>query len=151
ARTRPCTNARRPAATASCAGARPCATPTGRRSSGRAWNGAPMLRECPETELDPWSDALLTNPFPAYEELRTQAPVVKLRKYGCWAALGYDALAEVLSDYGTFSSAAGVGLDNYHRDKPWRPKSIILETDPPEHNKARRVLNRVLSRPAMER
>jgi hypothetical protein len=116
-------------------------------ASGDAASG----RTCPEVDFDPFSDAMLAEPFAAYEELRAQAPVVRLAKYACYAVLDYEPLCSVLNDWEHFSSAAGVGLNNYLRDKPWRPKSIILEVDPPDHNVTRRVLNRVLSRPAMER
>lgn len=106
---------------------------------------------CPEVDFDPFADAMLDDPYAAYEELRALAPVVKLARYGCYMALDYEALNTVLTDWQRFSSAHGVGLDNYLRDKPWRPKSIILEVDPPAHDVTRRVLNRVLSRPAMEK
>lgn len=107
--------------------------------------------DCPDVDVDPFSDALLADPFAAYEELRAQAPVVKLARYGCYMVLDYEPLNTVLTDWRRFSSAHGVGLDNYLKDKPWRPKSIILEVDPPDHDVTRRVLNRVLSRPAMEK
>lgn len=106
---------------------------------------------CPVVDFDPFSDAMLDDPYAAYEELRTLAPVVKLARYGCYMALDYEALNTVLTDWQRFSSAHGVGLDNYLRARPWRPKSIILEVDPPAHDVTRRVLNRVLSRPAMEK
>ena len=108
------------------------------------------MNTCPEVEFDPFSDEMLENPFEAYEALRAMSPVVKLKKYDCWAVLDYDPIVEVLNDYEQYSSAAGVGIENLHVVEPWRPKSIILETDPPEHNRARRVLNSILSRPAME-
>lgn len=106
---------------------------------------------CPEVDFDPWADDMLKDPFSSYEKLRAISPVVKLRKYGCWAVLDYDPIVEALNDHERFSSAAGVGIDNFSKVKPWRPKSIILETDPPEHDRARRVLTRVLSLPAMEK
>jgi hypothetical protein len=108
-------------------------------------------RECPVVDFDPFSDEMLAEPFAAYEELRKLGPVLKLSRYGCHAVLDYEALNVVLNDWEHYSSAAGVGLNNYHINKPWRPKSIILEVDPPDHNVTRRVLNRVLSRPAMEK
>jgi 4-methoxybenzoate monooxygenase (O-demethylating) len=106
---------------------------------------------CPDVDFDPFSDANLDDPFTAYERVRQIAPVVRLPQYGCYAVLDFDVINTVLADWETFSSAAGVGLINFNRDKPWRPKSIILEVDPPDHNVTRRVLNRVLSRPAMEK
>ncbi len=106
---------------------------------------------CPVVGFDPFSDAMLDDPFTAYEELRALAPVVKLERHGCYMAVDYEALNTVLTDWEHFSSAHGVGLNNYLINKPWRPKSIILEVDPPDHTVTRRVLNRVLSRPAMEK
>ena len=106
---------------------------------------------CPEVDFDPYADDMLENPFAAYEELRSISPVVKLKNYNCWAVLDYEPIVEVLNDHARFSSAAGVGIDNFNKVEPWRPKSIILETDPPKHDRARRVLTRVLSRPAMEK
>ena len=105
----------------------------------------------PVVDFDPFSDAMLDNPYAAYDELRALAPVVRLERYGCYMALAYEALNTVLTDWTHFSSAHGVGLSNFLHKKPWRPKSIILEVDPPDHDVTRRVLNRVLSRPAMEK
>lgn len=110
-----------------------------------------MNKQCPVSDWDPFSDEALADPFSAYEELRNLAPIVHLQKYDCLAVLDFTAMSEVLSDWETYSSAAGVGLANFNTDPPWRPKSIILEVDPPEHDITRRVLNRVLSRPAMEK
>src|SRR5690554_1581409 len=107
-------------------------------------------KTCPVVDFDPFSDEMLAEPFAAYEELRAIAPVVKLARYGCYAVVDHAPLSQVLSEWQHYSSAAGVGLNNYLKNKPWRPKSIILEVDPPEHEVTRRVLNRVLSRPAME-
>lgn len=104
-----------------------------------------------EVEFDPYSDDNLRDPFASYERIRSVGPVVKLSNHDCWAVLDYDPIVEVLNDHERFSSAAGVGIDNFDKVEPWRPKSIILETDPPEHDRARRVLTRVLSRPAMEK
>ena len=40
----------------------------------------------------------------------------------------------------SFQSAAGVGLSNFRYEKPWRPPSLLLEADPPQHDAPRRVL-----------
>jgi cytochrome P450 len=64
---------------------------------------------------------------------------------------------EVLTDWKRFSNAGGGGLRNYFIDKPWRRPSIILEVDPPDHTRTRKVFMEVLSparlqqlRPAFE-
>ena len=51
----------------------------------------------------------------------------------------------MLGEWRTFSSAAGVGLANFHKEKPWRPPSIVLEADPPLHTRTRTVLARTMS------
>jgi hypothetical protein len=108
-------------------------------------------KSCPVTDWDPFSDEALADPFPVYEELRAYGPLVYLSHYECWAVLDSLVITDVLNNWQDYSSADGVGLDNFHKEKGWRPKSIILEVDPPEHDKTRRVLTRVLSRPAMEK
>ena len=79
-------------------------------------------QDCPVVDFDPFSNEMLANPFPAYEELRKLGSVVKLAKHDCYAVLDYEPLAKLLSDWETFSSDAGVGIDNYNKQKPWRPK-----------------------------
>ena len=46
---------------------------------------------------------------------------------------------------GTYNSGAGVGLTNFHTEKPWRPPSKLLEADPPDHTPRRAVADRVMS------
>jgi cytochrome P450 len=41
-------------------------------------------------------------------------------------------------------------LSDFAREKPWRPQSIILEADPPEHTRTRAVLSQVLSPTVMK-
>jgi cytochrome P450 len=52
---------------------------------------------------------------------------------------------DTLRDWKTFGSNGGVGLANFHKEKPWRPPSLVLEHDPPEHTHARSVLMRALA------
>ena len=50
-----------------------------------------------------------------------------------------------LANWADFSSARGVGLSDFAREKPWRLPSLLLETDPPLHDRTRRLMDRVLS------
>lgn len=99
----------------------------------------------PVSSLDPFSDDFLAAPYPFYEELREAGPVVWLERYGLWACARHAEVQSGLSDWQTFSSAAGVGIDDFRRTKPWRPPSLILEVDPPLHTRSRTVMNRALS------
>lgn len=101
------------------------------------------------SNIDPFSDAFLTDPYPFHEELREAGTVVWLEPYGIYASARHAEAQAALTDWQTFSSAAGVGIDDFRRSKPWRPPSLILEADPPLHTRSRTVLNRALSAKAM--
>jgi 4-methoxybenzoate monooxygenase (O-demethylating) len=103
------------------------------------------------SEVDPFCRDFFENPFPAHEELREAGPVVRLSRYNIWAVARFAEVHNVLNDWQTFCSSRGAGLTDFAKEKPWRPKSLVLETDPPLHDKTRRVLNRVLSASVMTR
>jgi len=99
--------------------------------------------------VDPFDDAFLTNPYPFHQQIREAGPVVWLETYGIYASARHAEVTRGLTDWETFCSSAGVGLDDFRRSKPWRPPSLILEADPPLHTRSRTVLNRALSAKAM--
>lgn len=99
----------------------------------------------PALDIDPFSDEFLTDPYPDHERLREAGPVVWLSKYDIYATARHAQVREVLSDHATYISSAGVGLANFNKETPFRPKSLILEADPPQHTKARNILARILS------
>lgn len=103
----------------------------------------------PIGDIDPFCAAFFEDPFPAQAALREAGPVVRLPRYGVWAAARYEQVHAILNDWRTFCSSRGAGLTDFAREKPWRPRSLVLETDPPLHDRTRRVLNRVLSAPVM--
>ena len=108
-------------------------------------------QKAPVSEVDPFCREFFEDPFCAHEELREAGSVVRLQHYDVWAAARYAEVHRVLNDWESFCSSRGVGLTDFAKEKPWRPKSLVLETDPPLHDKTRRVLNRVLSASAMTR
>jgi cytochrome P450 len=98
------------------------------------------------SDLDPFSEQFRADPFMYYAQLRQMdAAVVWLRRHSIWAVSRYEPVRAVLSDWRRFSNAGGGGIKNYFVEKPWRRPSLILEVDPPEHNRARKVLMQVLS------
>ncbi|MBR0706947.1 cytochrome P450 [Bradyrhizobium liaoningense] len=101
--------------------------------------GAPVIT------LDPYSDEVMSNPYPYYQEIREAGPLVWMQKYGTYAVGRYASVMRVLTDHETFCSSAGVGLTNFHTETPWRKPSIILEVDRPEHTRTRKVFSRILS------
>ena len=105
----------------------------------------------PVMDSDPFSLEFFNDPYPYHEALREAGPAVRLSRYSAWAVARYDDVSRALNDWQTFSSARGVGLTDFAREKPWRPPSLVLEADPPLHDRARSVLNRVLSPAAVRK
>src|SRR5262245_40367025 len=107
--------------------------------------GSTSLTRAPALDLDPFSAAFLAEPYGDHARLREAGPVVYLAPYGIYAMARYAQVAVALNDWQTYSSARGVGLQDFANELPWRPKSIVLETDPPLHDRTRRGLQRIMS------
>jgi hypothetical protein len=88
----------------------------------------------PVWDVDPYDPALLTDPLDYYTELRSMGPFAYLPGYSVLACGRYEETKEVFSDWERFVSSRGVGLQDF-----------ILEVDPPDHTKARAVIERALS------
>lgn len=99
----------------------------------------------PSVDHDPFSDATLTDPYPMHEALREAGPVAWLSQYGVYAVARYDEVVHVLQNHEVFVSGRGVGLSDYQKNKPWRPPSLLLEADPPQHTRARKVATAVFN------
>src|SRR6266550_9006539 len=104
----------------------------------------------PSLVVDPFSTEFFEDPHAIHEVLREAGPLVWLDKWGVYGVARYAEVHAVLNDPLTFCSSRGVGLSDFAKEKPWRPRSIILEADPPEHTRTRAVLNRVLSPTVMK-
>lgn len=99
----------------------------------------------PAVPADPFADEFLRDPFAGHEVLREAGPVVWLERYQVWAMARFAEVQEALRDFRTYCSSAGVGLSDFRKETPWRPPSLLLEADPPEHTRARRAVARALS------
>lgn len=97
------------------------------------------------TDIDPFSDEYLTDPYESHRRLRDMGPVVFFEKYGAWGVARHEHVLTVLQDPETFCSSAGVGLYDLRQEKLFRPKSLLIEADPPEHTRARAVMTKVLT------
>jgi hypothetical protein len=112
---------------------------------------ARRMTAAPLADADPFSAAFFDDPFPTFAALRDAGPVVRLARYPAHAVARWAEVHAVLNDHATFCSKRGVGLADFAREQPWRPPSLVLEADPPEHDRARRVLARALSPAAVLR
>lgn len=100
----------------------------------------------PELDIDPYAAENLIDPYPMHQRMREAGPVVKLAPYPSLVACArHEQVHAVFNDHATFISGAGVGLSNFNLETPFRPKSLILEADPPLHTQTRAVLSRILS------
>lgn len=99
----------------------------------------------PSLDVDPFSDAILADPLPFHEQLREAGALVRLERHDIFGMGRYDDVHAALVDWQGFQSSAGVGLSNFRREKPWRPPSLLLETDPPHHDAPRHVLEPILA------
>ena len=99
----------------------------------------------PVWDVDPYDETILRNPYGYYAHLRELGEVVYIPRYRVLAVGRYATTHKVFSDHEHFVSSRGVGLNDFALGKPWRQPSIILEVDPPEHTRTRKVMARVLS------
>lgn len=107
--------------------------------------------DVPVSDIDPFSDAFSDDPYSFHAELRDAGPVVWLSRYGIYAMARHAQVQSALKDWETFISGAGAGIQDLRKGKAWRPRSIVLEVDPPLHDVTRAVLTRVLSGPAIRK
>lgn len=100
----------------------------------------------PVLDMDPYSHANLENPYPFFERMRELSSVVRLKSHDTCAVGRYDEVAEVVKDWGRFTTSAGIGLADITKPGSWgRLPSAILETDPPNHTRIRNAVNRMIS------
>lgn len=106
---------------------------------------APAPPSAPALDIDPFSEDFFDDPYPGHARLRDAGPFVWLSAYGIGAVARYGEVRQALLDWRTFSSARGVGMEDFERHGRFRLPSLILEADPPQHTRARGVLNKALS------
>jgi cytochrome P450 len=102
----------------------------------------PTLPSLPD---DPFGTDVLTDPYEFHGRLRDAGPVVSLPRYGLFAMGRFDEVKSALQDWQTFVSSRGAGLADFATEKPWRPPSLLLEADPPDHTVVRTAMAGVIS------
>lgn len=99
----------------------------------------------PTSDIDPFDHENLRDRTPMQIALREAGPVVYLNRYDVYALGRYDEVGAAMVDWQHFQVGAGVGLANFHTEKPWRLPAMPTESDPPLHDAPRRVLSKILS------
>lgn len=105
--------------------------------------------------------SLVPNPYPYFDYLREQNPVLEVPPWGCIAVTGYEEAVAVYKDTDTYSNAIAVG--GPFPPLPFTPEGDdiseqlaahrhllpmfehMVTMDPPDHTKARSLLNRLLT------
>lgn len=99
----------------------------------------------PSLDFDPFEAAALADPYAHHAALREAGPVVWLASHSIYAMARYAEVQAALKDHTTFISGRGVGLSDFATEEPWRPPSLLLEADPPLHDRTRSLMNKVAS------
>lgn len=94
-------------------------------------------------------------PWSFYRQLHEHAPVYQVPENGAFIVSTYDHLRDALNDPAQFSnrsfSAAGLQAERVKRhqeilaERGWAHVSVLQRTDPPVHNRYRKLLNRVFT------
>jgi cytochrome P450 len=103
----------------------------------------------PRLDIDPFDTAFLDDPYPRHVVLRDAGAVVWLQPLGVFAMARHAEVLAALRDWEAFCSSRGVGLSDFATEAPWRPPSLLLETDPPIHDRTRKIMSRIASIPAL--
>jgi cytochrome P450 len=110
-----------------------------------AYAGSPF-EKCPVSDLDPFSDEALIDPWGLYAELQRLGSVVWLSKYEMFALTRHDCVLRALKDASAFSSASGVMM-NDEMNKVLRGNTLC--SDGADHRRLRRVIAKPLAPTAL--
>jgi 4-methoxybenzoate monooxygenase (O-demethylating) len=97
----------------------------------------------PSIDLDPFDETFLADPYAHHAALRDAGPVVWFEARQCYGMARHADVLAALKDHENFVSGRGVGLADFSKEEPWRPPSLLLETDPPVHDRTRSIMNKV--------
>jgi cytochrome P450 len=72
-----------------------------------------IATQIPRIDVDPFSDAMIDEPYEMHELLREAGPVVFIPKYDLHVVARHAQVQSVLTNWESFISSAGVGLANF--------------------------------------
>lgn len=90
------------------------------------------------TDIDLFADAVLDNPYPTFKTLRDLGPAAYLNRHQVWFVGRHAEARKALTDWQTFSSAQGIGL-NPTINAAWADALICV--DPPRHTELRKLIS----------
>lgn len=92
--------------------------------------------------IDLYSTEIDADPFPAYQRLREAFPCYWSESAGIWFLSRYADVASAAVDWETYSSLSGNLIDEI----PGRSGGTLGTTDPPRHDRLRRLANHAFAR-----
>ena len=103
--------------------------------------------------FDPTSDSQLADPYPAYQQMRAQCPVLHDRDLDIWVVTRHDDVVRVVHDAETFSSESAVRVSSGPESddvkqvlaEGWSLTPNLTESDGEEHTRLRVAVNRVFT------
>jgi cytochrome P450 len=106
-----------------------------------------MRRVVDLTDLDMWARAV---PYDEFGRLRREAPVAWFPDGGSgfWSVHRYADIVAASRDVAAFSSARGVSFEE-PTDEDMAARRTIIDTDPPEHTKLRKIVSGFFSQRAV--
>ncbi|MBC2665701.1 cytochrome P450 [Novosphingobium flavum] len=91
----------------------------------------------PVSDVDLFSEEVISDPYRAYSNFRSLGPVVWLTQCSCYFLTRFSEIHAALGDWKTFTSAQGVTLNDQMNAAL---RGGVLCSDPPEHDAIRKVL-----------
>src|SRR6516165_6746052 len=97
------------------------------------------------TDLDMWARGV---PYAEFARLRREAPIAWSAEApphsGFWSVSGYSDIVAASRDVATFSSARGISFEE-PTDEDMAARRTIIDPDPPEHTKLRKIVSGAFS------
>jgi cytochrome P450 len=101
------------------------------------------------TDLDMWVRGV---PYPEFARMRRDQPVSWCTETppnsGFWSVTGYDDIVTASRDVAAFSSGRGVSFEE-PTDEEMAARRTIIDTDPPDHTKLRKIMTGTFSQRAV--
>ncbi len=114
---------------------------------------------CPySNSYHPFEPKHLSNPFPLWQEFQEHAPIFFVEETGFWAVTSADLIENIIRDTDTFTSRYSLNFpevpENLKELLPWgypQNHPSLINTDPPEHTRIRRLAGKPLTAPEVKK
>ena len=107
----------------------------------------PVHSHAPVSDIDPYSDEALIEPWDMYRALRSVGPAAWLTRYQMFALTRYDSVIRALKDASAFSSASGVMMND---DMNHVLRGNTLCSDGADHQRLRGIIAKPLTPTALQ-